>query len=118
MKVWNSPPPISSLCKRITRTQFGSRVAMHLSAMIVATNNSIDRQKHFLVVIVTTSRPIVTFPYGAKEENEGSVQIQEEERDPLPSQLKICNLFFFIFLKFCSVDFHVFFLSLRFMYGL
>ena len=53
------------------------------------TNNSINRHKHFLVASLTTERAIVTFPCGAKEENEGSVQLQEEGRHPLPSQLKI-----------------------------
>ena len=92
---------LSSLCKRLTSTQFGSTVAMCLSARVVGrssrpTTASTDTRS-FLVECLTTGRVFATSlcrARGGEEEKDCSVQLQEEGRHPLPSQLEIYYLVF------------------------
>ena len=91
-----------SLWERLTSTQFGSTVAMFLSARVVArssrqTKASTDTRSFFFIAIHNTGRVFCNFfmwSKGVGEEKDCSLHIQKKDRHPLSSRLEIFYLVF------------------------
>ena len=92
---------LSSLCERVTSTIFFSTVALCLFARVAAIGSRPTRAstdtRSFLGFKHHHRKSFCSFSMwgnGGGEEMDGSVQLQEEGRHPLPSQLKIYYLVF------------------------
>ena len=112
---------LSSLCKCLASTKFGSTVAICLPAKVVARNSTPTTAStdtiRLCVASLNTGSVIATSPCGARttieeiifnlsmwggggEEEDGSGQLQEEGRHPIASQMEIYCVLLFLLLCF------------------